>query len=123
MAEDTGGAARRSTARSGIESERFGARPRCPAPWRTPSAPRRFPSDAILSPRGLNQTACASNPDERGRLDLLRDRYSGLAYGAAHPAPGRLSSQRRRRLLDHRSEEHTSELQSLRHLVCRLLLE
>src|SRR5258705_8338551 len=30
---------------------------------------------------------------------------------------------RRRRLLRERSEEHTSELQSLRHLVCRLLLE
>src|SRR5262245_17710353 len=27
------------------------------------------------------------------------------------------------RALDARSEEHTSELQSLRHLVCRLLLE
>src|ERR1035441_9935651 len=27
------------------------------------------------------------------------------------------------RRLDERSEEHTSELQSLRHLVCRLLLE
>src|SRR5262245_55059949 len=27
------------------------------------------------------------------------------------------------RLIDQRSEEHTSELQSLRHLVCRLLLE
>src|SRR5947199_10648721 len=27
------------------------------------------------------------------------------------------------RLVDTRSEEHTSELQSLRHLVCRLLLE
>src|SRR5437899_12118909 len=27
------------------------------------------------------------------------------------------------RSLDERSEEHTSELQSLRHLVCRLLLE
>src|SRR5205814_10550155 len=26
-------------------------------------------------------------------------------------------------LVAHRSEEHTSELQSLRHLVCRLLLE
>src|SRR5437899_10089534 len=26
-------------------------------------------------------------------------------------------------LFHHRSEEHTSELQSLRHLVCRLLLE
>src|ERR1035441_10700619 len=25
-------------------------------------------------------------------------------------------------ITDHRSEEHTSELQSLRHLVCRLLL-
>src|SRR5258705_10262043 len=31
-----------------------------------------------------------------------------------------MSSQSRRR---RRSEEHTSELQSLRHLVCRLLLE
>src|ERR1035438_10730531 len=28
-----------------------------------------------------------------------------------------------RQLIDSRSEEHTSELQSLRHLVCRLLLE
>src|SRR5258705_3114421 len=28
-----------------------------------------------------------------------------------------------RRQLEQRSEEHTSELQSLRHLVCRLLLE
>src|SRR5262245_64549277 len=28
-----------------------------------------------------------------------------------------------RELIDPRSEEHTSELQSLRHLVCRLLLE
>src|SRR5258705_4805911 len=33
----------------------------------------------------------------------------------------RLAAARRRRSL--RSEEHTSELQSLRHLVCRLLLE
>src|ERR1039458_10314696 len=30
---------------------------------------------------------------------------------------------RRSRVSDCRSEEHTSELQSLRHLVCRLLLE
>src|SRR5262245_61286985 len=29
----------------------------------------------------------------------------------------------RQRVADPRSEEHTSELQSLRHLVCRLLLE
>src|SRR5262245_62548268 len=33
------------------------------------------------------------------------------------------SSKTPSRLLQVRSEEHTSELQSLRHLVCRLLLE
>src|SRR5205814_5121410 len=37
----------------------------------------------------------------------------GKTYGAHNPKYG----------LDNRSEEHTSELQSLRHLVCRLLLE
>src|SRR5438045_7988222 len=31
--------------------------------------------------------------------------------------------QHRSKSVDFRSEEHTSELQSLRHLVCRLLLE
>src|SRR5205814_10120010 len=35
----------------------------------------------------------------------------------------RLDLARRRRAKSRRSEEHTSELQSLRHLVCRLLLE
>src|SRR5262245_52230129 len=34
-----------------------------------------------------------------------------------------IDSFERLNLLDGRSEEHTSELQSLRHLVCRLLLE
>src|SRR5690348_18110153 len=40
--------------------------------------------------------------------------------------PGRLAAllrPGRRRGADHRSEEHTSELQSPVHLVCRLLLE
>src|ERR1035438_5463902 len=35
----------------------------------------------------------------------------------------RLVKYARRQKLHHRSEEHTSELQSLRHLVCRLLLD
>src|SRR5258705_9660055 len=39
--------------------------------------------------------------------------------GNEEPAPGRRSGSFRAQ----RSEEHTSELQSLRHLVCRLLLE
>src|SRR5205814_10035301 len=46
----------------------------------------------------------------------------------SHRAPGepqgsRRRSPRRGRASTVRSEEHTSELQSLRHLVCRLLLE
>src|SRR5438876_9145659 len=52
------------------------------------------------------------------------------AAGARCPAPGRgddrLGQHRRRRRGDApsmRSEEHTSELQSPVHLVCRLLLE
>src|SRR5205814_6719490 len=34
-----------------------------------------------------------------------------------------MSARKRAPVLNPRSEEHTSELQSLRHLVCRLLLE
>src|SRR5438045_9659991 len=41
--------------------------------------------------------------------------------GRAQHGPGRAAGEHRP--LDQRSEEHTSELQSLRHLVCRLLLE
>src|SRR5438045_5191234 len=45
-------------------------------------------------------------------------------YGSVQPEPANFASRIRG---DHRrwdrSEEHTSELQSLRHLVCRLLLE
>src|SRR5437899_4936969 len=46
--------------------------------------------------------------DERVPVDRLEAGVAGL---------------RNRRYVGHRSEEHTSELQSLRHLVCRLLLE
>src|SRR2546422_5593549 len=46
-------------------------------------------------------------PDQRLSLELLRDRRR-----ARGSQPG-----------DDRSEEHTSELQSRLHLVCRLLLE
>src|ERR1035438_5407612 len=43
----------------------------------------------------------------------VRGKHGAIARVAGGPAPRR----------EHRSEEHTSELQSLRHLVCRLLLE
>src|SRR5205814_9959108 len=41
----------------------------------------------------------------------------------ADPGSRRFARERGARCADRRSEEHTSELQSLRHLVCRLLLE
>src|SRR5436853_5071011 len=53
--------------------------------------------------------------------------YTTLFRSARHavPCPPRRDGWRARptRCGDGRSEEHTSELQSLRHLVCRLLLE
>src|SRR5262245_66337823 len=42
---------------------------------------------------------------------------SGMSFGSNFPPATRFVVRR------NRSEEHTSELQSLRHLVCRLLLE
>src|SRR5262245_64810621 len=54
---------------------------------------------------------------------LFRSTRDGADLPGRHRARG---SPRRRRAVEgshERSEEHTSELQSLRHLVCRLLLE
>src|SRR6202041_1766714 len=53
---------------------------------------------------------CSSDLHHRG---VARDRAGA----------GRGANRGRRCLLDHRSEEHTSELQSHVNLVCRLLLE
>src|SRR2546422_4410008 len=48
--------------------------------------------------------------------------WSHMASRAAHGKPYSRAPKRARRL-SKRSEEHTSELQSRLHLVCRLLLE
>src|SRR2546430_11418334 len=50
----------------------------------------------------------------------LRDRVRGPCRHRPEP---RLRSRERRLGIEHRSEEHTSELQSQSNLVCRLLLE
>src|SRR5205814_10715380 len=59
-------------------------------------------------------------PTRRGSA-RARSRESGRSTRRV-PPPGRRCRPARARL-PARSEEHTSELQSLRHLVCRLLLE
>src|SRR5947199_6813926 len=63
----------------------------------------RRPPRSTLFPYTTLFRSRAERPRPRGRL-RWRDRQDGARF---------LS----------RSEEHTSELQSLRHLVCRLLLE
>src|SRR5436853_6538699 len=49
--------------------------------------------------------------------------YTTLFRSATPPSARPRPARRGRRRAYGRSEEHTSELQSLRHLVCRLLLE
>src|SRR2546422_8096437 len=60
-------------------------------------------------------------PEPRRRWDYRQ----GLRAGAQDRGIGAVASERRRPRGDaeQRSEEHTSELQSRLHLVCRLLLE
>src|SRR3989441_5777427 len=78
-------------------------------------------------------------PRQSGRVqrreDVVLDEPAGVAFEAGAPAQGILERRERAHpalVLDHgppdsagevRSEEHTSELQSLAYLVCRLLLE
>src|SRR2546425_7198598 len=61
------------------------------------------------------------------RSPCARQREAGRRGGRGHGRRRRLQGEGRRRLdqrgLGRRSEEHTSELQSLAYLVCRLLLE
>src|SRR5205814_9251244 len=69
---------------------------------------------------------------ERLELDRLERKAEVADAQRAHPGLERRHLEEEERPVgglqllprgEHRSEEHTSELQSLRHLVCRLLLE
>src|SRR2546425_8665677 len=72
--------------------------------------------------RRLSQHHCEAPPEQgiphrlRGELEREGNEPSCLPRAGAGPGHGR-------ELLEQRSEEHTSELQSLAYLVCRLLLE
>src|SRR5687767_15832531 len=75
--------------------------------------------------RDLPSFPTRRSSDLRGSASPLRPRRGIACTRGEGAVPGRHgdSSARRRRRPGRRSEEHTSELQSLAYLVCRLLLE
>src|SRR5437899_5162152 len=94
---------------------------------RVPPRPTLFPYTTLfrsdpggaVSGRGATFTV-ELPPGVRPELSPLG--RTGQSRASAEPAPPE-RLERLRVLVVDRSEEHTSELQSLRHLVCRLLLE
>src|SRR5205823_13151540 len=98
------------------------------APRAPPSLPTRRSSD--LSRRPAGRAPDRAGPAVRGP----EPGYRGVERGPAghlraerddlgHPKGGRLTHLTEIVPFGSRSEEHTSELQSLAYLVCRLLLE
>src|SRR5947199_8131365 len=77
---------------------------------------RSLPPEARVLPSGENATAC-TRPVWPSRLARSAPVATSHTFTRVPPVARVLPSG------ENRSEEHTSELQSLRHLVCRLLLE
>src|SRR5205814_5705294 len=67
------------------------------------------------------QRICVEQVARHHLTPRLRTILAGRLFGRSPGSSGGMASKRSAK--DGRSEEHTSELQSLRHLVCRLLLE
>src|SRR5205814_9082856 len=81
-------------------------------------------SDADAGPprgyaRSSRRTIARARDRPRRRTDCFWSTWSTTISDFSHPA----ATDRLDDPVRPRSEEHTSELQSLRHLVCRLLLE
>src|SRR5262245_63096277 len=85
---------------------------------RLPPTSTLFPYTTLFRSNGAARRRCAAR--RRGGGDQGAHRRC-LQAGAAGARPRLREADRPQG--DGRSEEHTSELQSLRHLVCRLLLE
>src|SRR5205814_7922699 len=85
-----------------------------------PSFPTRRSSDLSATGHTGSRGTCAGSPSDRPMCGLWSGTWcSGYGQFPIPFVPGLTARGR----LSARSEEHTSELQSLRHLVCRLLLE
>src|ERR1039458_8063937 len=103
-------------------------------PMKNPPHPGDFIRTEIIEPAGLSVTAAATALQvSRPALSSLLNSKAGLsghmalriekAFGVKMDTLMRMQSSYDIAQTRKRSEEHTSELQSLRHLVCRLLLE
>src|SRR5262245_62640635 len=84
----------------------------------------RPPRSTLFPYTTLFRSAASSTAAGEGpRHGRRRGAAAGRGATGGHRRPARLRRVRRDLAGLRRSEEHTSELQSLRHLVCRLLLE
>src|SRR2546422_8611315 len=81
----------------------------------------RRPPRSTLFPYTTLFRSQAEHLNVHGQFDVLARLAKPLIQGKTKVAGIKLENTRLMRLL--RSEEHTSELQSRLHLVCRLLLE
>src|ERR1039458_868835 len=96
-----------------------------PAALALPCTIRSSPSISTVKPLARSMAAVASNRSDSLTRNSFRPRrrVTPCANEAATARIGYSSIIAGARSAGTRSEEHTSELQSLRHLVCRLLLE
>src|ERR1035438_10700995 len=88
--------------------------------------PYRGPRNIQSPPEGWSGNrleGCSSIHYRRSTLVCQVNNYPVQRTRPAVRDGGRRDANRLAHHWGHRSEEHTSELQSLRHLVCRLLLE
>src|ERR1035438_759102 len=87
------------------------------------------PAGSVIKPVMAPRSPCANAGEARHRsaIDTAASKNRLILIisfaGTTETAHGERSEIRWERTHPSRSEEHTSELQSLRHLVCRLLLE
>src|SRR2546422_7183220 len=81
---------------------------------------RRPPRSPLFPYTTLFRSACVLGEAERGEQFHALGAHIGMCACRTQHAPRDATAFRHRQ---RRSEEHTSELQSRLHLVCRLLLE
>src|SRR4051794_41300659 len=89
---------------------------------RRPPRSTLFPYTTLFRSHGSDLPRAADGPEPHRRAESVSQTDAGWLRGPSHD-PSRGPGDRAACSSQHRSEEHTSELQSPVHLVCRLLLE